>query len=200
MTIDMVTLKSEVVDTISDLTGLNPLTQIKWRDEPAASSWDITPIVYLRVTTFDDIGWQEERRGTHVAGTDDVVTVVQQKLFTLSLRCESYVQDISDPRFAGTIMSSLTTRLRRSTTTFDVQGSFAVAIYGPTKWFNYIDESDRQVSCYVKDLRCVTVDYDIDTMVGAGGYINEAIISGSVLNQDGSTIQTVSLDVKGTNP
>jgi hypothetical protein len=187
--IDWQAIKDQIRQAVSELTEMQP-NQVIWRDEAKGATWNNPPTIYLRIPGLQDIGVAEER--TTLPGPDDnvVVEVSQQKTFMLQVRCESFEQNIASPKFPGTILSTLRTRLRRSTSIFQRAGLFAIWDYGRVNKADFIAQDGRQVPCYVVDLRCATVDNDLDVSVGAGGWIREAEIAGTV------DAVAVNLDVK----
>lgn len=189
MSIDWAAIKATASGLVATLTGL-PDRQIRWRDEAAAGTWGNVPMIYLRISSITDVGFADERRDQPSDPTADaIVTVTQQKRFVLSIRCESFTQDIASPDHAGTIIGTLKTRLQRHSTVFS-DSSMAILLYGDAKWFNYIRDG-RQVCVYTLDLTCGTVDSDVDTTPGAGNWIKEVQIQGTVDSD------VITLDVKG---
>lgn len=191
--IDWGTIKQQIEQTVAELTDLSP-SQVQWRDEAKGGAWNNMPVIFLRIRSIEDVGFQEERRTQPTATDNAVVNVVQQKSFVLSLRCESFEQNIESPKHAGTLVSTLRTRLRRSSSIFDRGVYFAIWDYGKANWVDYVNTAGRQVSCYVLDLRCATVDNDLDTTPNAGGWIGEAQVAGTVT--DGANPIPVTQDVK----
>jgi hypothetical protein len=193
--IDWVTIKPTAKGLIADLTQLGS-DRVLFADEAEGGTWSRDPHIRLTIFGLGEIGHQEERYQQPVLNdtTDDLqVNIVEQKRFTLSVRCEGDTQDIADPMHAGSILETLKTRLRRPTSAARMQGIFAIADYRPTKRVDYRDQDGRQVSAYVMDLACTTVDNDADDTPGAGGFVNETIINGTV---SGVTLPTI--DTKGS--
>lgn len=192
--IDWVAIKGALKPLVSDLMGLPP-EQIRWQDEPEGTSWVNFPTVLLRVKSIVGNGTEEERREDQ--GDDDqTVNVCGQKHFTLSIRVESDTQDISDPNQAGAFGETLKTRLARTSSVERLTPIMGIADFLSTTWFDYVDKAGRQISTYVMDLLCLTVDNDPDTTDGAGSFINEAEIDGT-LTDDAGINHAISLDVKG---
>lgn len=187
--IPWLTIRTEVAAVMLAVTGL-PTPQVYWRDEPIAATWHADPMVSMRIGMTAGRGIEEEALAYSGPNADQTVTMTGQRDFTLSLRAESFEQDVSSPKFAANMLDQIRIRLRRSSTRAMVT-SFALQTFEPTRWFNYKSDG-RQVSCYVLDIHCSAVDTDIDTTPGAGGWINEVDINGTV---DGNP---VALDVKGS--
>lgn len=190
--IDWAPIKSGIKSLLVDLTGVTP----RWNDEAEGGVWSGDPSLWLRLRALSEIGYEDERRSQPTATDDAIVNTTQQKTFTLSIRAESFSQDIADPRHAGAMLETIKTRLKRRSTAIRLAGLFSIATYQPTKFFNYRDADDRLLNVYVMDLNCATVDNDIDTTPGAGGWINEVTTVGTITDA-GATPQTLNLDVKG---
>ena len=177
MSVNWAGIKHDVETMVAALTGL-AANQVKWKEEAAGGTWALSPMIYLEIKSIKEVGYADERRefpDQHLSA-QQTVEVVQQKRFILSIRCESFQQDIASPDHAGTIIGTLKTRMQRSTAIFD-RGLFSVSLYGDTKWFDFKRDS-RTVCCYVLDLTCGAVDSDTDTSADAGDWINEARIQG----------------------
>lgn len=191
-------IKSTAKALVADLTKLGP-ERVRWRDEAEGSTWTKDASIYLAVRDIRDLDYGQELRSNatdtdgNVIDTDQDVTIAVQKAFTLSVRCESFSQDLSDKRHAGAILDAFSTRLCRSSTIERLRGIFAIADSTPPLWIGYVD-NDRQVSVYQMDLFCLTVDNDIDDTVGAGSYIDEIEIEGTIV--DGANQRTIDLDIK----
>lgn len=192
--IDWTNVKRTVKPLVARLCDIT-LTQVQWKDEPASSAWTNAPTVYLTIKDVAEIGIDEERRQAN--GNDDMtITVCGQRRFTLQVECESFQGPIDEARNAAAVLSRLKTRLRRSSTIETLHGIFGVETWTPARKIDYV-ANDRAISKYVLDLHCVTVDNDDDSTAGAGGFINEVLIDGTLT--DGGTLTfTPSLDVKGT--
>lgn len=191
-------IKAATKPLIADLSGL-PLVQVRWQDEPEGSSWVDAPVILLRLKDEDGIGIEEERRATAEElevdpSLADEVVVCAQKRFTLGIRCESFVDDIADPRHAGVILSAVKTRLARTSTVERLHGIFGIETIQKTVRTGYTDDSGRALSVYIMDLWCLTVDNDVDTADGSNDVIEEVIVIGEVT--DGETVLPVNLDVK----
>jgi hypothetical protein len=195
--IDWVTIKGAVKPLISDLMSI-PLAQVRWRDEAEASAWTAYPRFDLRILALGTFGYAEDRRSQPTATDDAIVNTVAQKRFTLSVRCDSDCQDLSAvqsgnvQRHAGALMETLKTRLQRQSTRNRIAGVFSITDFQPTRWFDYVDASGRQMSAYVLDLFCATVDNDLDVSPGAGGWINEVTGTGTL------DVGTLTYDIKGS--
>lgn len=192
--IDWPTIKDETRQAICRSIALDP-TQVRWRDEAVASTFVNDPSIWLRTSMTRRHGIEEELLTFVAPNRNQSVVLRGQRRFTLQVRAESFEQDISSPNFAGNLIDAIAIRLMRSSTRAGVT-SFAIEERLPTVFFSY-KESGRQVSCYVMDMMCLTVDYDPDISDGAGGWINEAIINGSILDASINAVP-VSLDVKGS--
>ena len=94
---------------------------------------------------------------------------------------------------------ALRIRLKRSTSIQARSGIFAVREVLMSKWLGYI-EANRPISAYVLDILCGAVNVDVDDTAGAGGWIGEVQTTGTVKEQDGSTIANVSTDSTYTHP
>jgi hypothetical protein len=186
-------IKQTAHDVITDLTG----AKVIWSDESQGGIWEQGAIIYARISALKGSGIPEEDREPN--GTDDqTVTMVAQKTFTLSLRCETFNQDLGSGKHAGDIMERLKTRLKRTSTIERLRGIFAVQEELATNRFSYASQG-RQVSCYVLDLGCATVDVDTDDTEDAGGFINRVhSFSHYTENNDGTNTKTqVDVDVRG---
>lgn len=197
--IDWATIKKTAHDVIAGVMHLEP-GQVRWRDEAEGGTWMRSPTLLLSIFAPSDVGYAEERR-THANDTDDAQVVVsQQKSFTLSVRAESFTQKIDEPNHGAALLETLKTRLQRSTSISRLAGIFAITSFDKTRPFDYVDESNRKVSAHVMDLMCATVDNDLDTSEGAGGWIREVRGSGTIKetgpgNPPADT--TINLDVTG---
>ena len=190
-------IKATMASQIARLTHLDP-KQVRWLDEPVGPVWGNVPMVYLRRIANASIGMYEERRTDDdlAPAGDQSVTMVRQKLFTVSVRAESFTQDLGDPAFAGNIIDLLETRIYRTTAVEDRLGLFAIVGNEPIRFFDYTAEG-RQISCHVLDLRCATVDNDNDDTDDAGGWIQRVQGTGTLYGVDNTdVIATISEDVK----
>ena len=168
---------------------------VKWADEAEGGTWNNAPCIYLRLgPAVSDVGFDEERYAQPTATDDQIVTDVQQKTFTVTMRCESFDQDIASPTHAGAIMSTVRTRLMRPSSVFAPErwGIFSVLNNGKVNRLSY-KSAGRQVTCYATDLLLSAPDVDVDTTVGAGGWIGDAVIAGTIKDTPGDI--SVSLDV-----
>lgn len=192
--IDWVSIKALAKAVLVDLSGV----AVVWQDEAEGSAWTQMPCIFVRISSLGQVDQAMELREDDDAGHDQTVTLAVQKRFTLSLRCESFDQDLASGRHAGDILERVKTRLRRSSTIERLRGIFAVQQVLGTAWFRY-ESQGRQVSAYTLDLLCATADNDVDDTDGAGGYIDEVkVASQYVKAPDGSRTKTqVSLDVRG---
>lgn len=181
--IDWATIKSTAHDVIADVMQLKP-DQVRWRDEAEGGTWMLDPTITLRIFGTSDIGYAEELRSTPNATDDQVVTVSQQKRFTLSVRAESFTQKIDDPKNAAAMLETLKTRLQRSTSITRMAGIFGIAAFQSSKNASYVDENNRMVNAFVMDLSCSTVDNDVDTSQDAGKWIGSTQGQG-VIKQTG---------------
>ena len=195
--IQWLNIKLAAKSTIVSLLALQP-SQVRWRDEAEGGAWTNSPALWLRLFGLGEIGHAEELRynDPSTPDADAVVTVTQQKRFTLSVRAESFEQKIQGIAHAGSMLETLKTRLRRTSSVEKLAGIFAIAQYLPTRFVDYVDENNRQVSAYVMDLSCLTVDNDVDSTTGAGGWINEVKGTGTI-NDAVSTPISVPIDVSG---
>lgn len=192
--IDWTGIKQTLGDVLADISELGPQA-VRWVDEAGGPIWDTTPTLYLRLASVSREGIEENRR-TFVNTTSDLeVVVTGQRRFTLSIRVESFEQNIASTVFAGNIADRIALRLMRTSTLERLAGVCGIESRQPTKWFDY-KANGRQVSVYVIDVAMRTVDNDADTFAGAGGWINEAFID-SVPGDD-VIDSAISLDVKGT--
>lgn len=191
MSIDWPTIKNTISAQIATLTALDP-SRIRWVDEPSGILAGALPVIWLRVSSLVPVGMEYETR-TDNGTNDQTVTVIGQRDFTLSIRIESFTPDIADDRHSMNIGEALRTRLKRSTSIQARSGIFAVRNVLMSKWLGYI-ESNRPVSAYVLDVLCGTVNVDTDNTIGAGGWIGEVQGTGTIKEQDGSTIATPSID------
>jgi len=187
--IDWATIKSEMAQAVAICAQIDP-TQVRWRDEAMGSTWAKGVSVWLRASMVRRHGIEEQNLGYVSPTSNQTVTMRGMRKFTMSVRAESFEQDMGQATFAGNIIDAIAMRIMRSSTKALIT-SFAIEDRLPTTFFSYKSDG-RQVSCYVMDMMCLTADYDLDTNPAAGGWINEAIITGTV----DST--AVSLDVKGS--
>lgn len=192
--IDWKTIKPLLKSLVIELTQLDD-KRVRWRDEPEGSTWAAEPMVYLRARGIDGFGIGEEITDELPDGTQEV-SVCVQKSFTLSMRVESFTQDVSDPNFAGNVLERFKTRRWRTSTVERMHKLLSILTWTPTVWFDYLDNDGRQVSCYNADFVFGAADNDIDTTPGAGDVIEETIVQGTVTS-DGTPI-AVNLDVKAT--
>lgn len=185
-------IKPLLEDIIGDLTGAN--AKVRWEDEPKMATWGDVPMVTLRVTPTVAQGQEEEFTGTVVTETENLSTVVAgQRQFTLGVKVESFEQDIKSDKFAANVMEKLRIGLKRSTTQARYQGIFAIENRLAINWTDYVDNSGRQVSCYIMDLAMRTVNNDVDESISAGGFISEVGVRSDVLHDVDSQIN---LDIK----
>lgn len=191
--IDWANIKRVTKPLFARLCGI-PLAQVQWKDEPEASSWTNTPTLILALKDTGEIGIDEERRSDN-APNDETVTVCGQRRFTLQVECESFSGPIDDPNNAAAVIARLKTRLSRTSTVEELHGIYGIETWEKTRKIEYVSD-DRNVSKYVMDLHCLTVDNDDDTTAGAGGYINEVLIDGTLKN--GTQTIDVLMDVKGS--
>lgn len=191
--IDWPTIKATASSLVADLSGLGA-DGVKWRDEPRQPQWGYRTMIYLRASSTRALGFEEEIRGDN--GDDDqTVTVYGQRAFTLSVRCESSVIDIADPRHPENVLELLVTRLARTSTSERIHGVFAISTRESIAYVPYFEQG-RQVNAYVLDLQCLTISADIDDTADAGGWIDEVQVgSSSIKDTDGSVLGTVTLDV-----
>lgn len=197
MGVDWATIKSTISSQIATLTKLDP-RYVRWVDEPSGTLAGALPVVWLRVSSLVPVGMDYETRADNGTG-EQTVTVVGQRDFTLSIRIESFTPDIADDRHSMNIGEALRVRLKRSTSIQARSGIFSVREILMSKWLGYI-ESNRPVSTYILDLLCGTVSTDVDDTTGAGDWIGEVQGSGTIKNQDGSTIDSPTFDATQAHP
>lgn len=192
--IDWLTIKPLAQEVIRDLSGC----KVVWQEESQGTTWEKDPIVYLRISSLVQFGTPAEVRQDDPHGiVDSTVIVSAQKRFTLSLRAESFDQDLEDGKHAGDILERVKTRLKRSSTIERLRGVFCVLQELGANSFTYRNQN-RIVSCYTLDLLCGTVDNDIDDAVNAGGFIDEIrATSHFVRGPDGNPTKTqVNVDAR----
>lgn len=182
MSVNWTLIKAQINELIIEMTGLTA-AQVVWRDEAAGGQWLTSPQIYLRISSITDVGYADELRTQQTDPTkDSVVTTVQQKKFVLSVRCESFEQDIANANHAGSILGTLRTRLQRTSSVWTDHDEMVLLTYGGAKWFNYVKDG-RQVCVYTMDMVCGTVDVDVDTTPGTGQWIKEVIVDGLVKSE-----------------
>lgn len=174
--IDFTSIKAEIDAFMPDLSGL-PAAAIRWRDEPAGSSWTQGSSLWMRLQSTSRMGIEEEFR-TDNGVSNQTVTLVGQRQFSWNIRAESFEEDIASDAFAGAIIDRVAIRLMRSSQIF-ARTAFGIVHRTPTQFFSYKDMG-RQVSCFVLDILCVTKDTDIDASTHAGDWIGSARVHGTV--------------------
>jgi hypothetical protein len=191
--IDWAGIKSVTKPLVAQLCGI-PVSQVRWAEESEGSMWTNDPQVRLTIRSVTEIGVDEERRvddGTH----EGIITVVGPRTFTLEVHAESQVQDVSDARHAGALLSTFKTRLSRTSTVEALQAYYAVSERGPTQYVPYRDANGALIDTYTLDLICLTADNDTDDSPDSGQFIGEVIGDGKV-NIDGGVQIDVPFDVK----
>ena len=191
MSIDWPTIKSEISSLIADIGSISS-KQVIWVDEAQGATWQQEPAVYLRISSVVRVGIEEERLTSSPQGLNQTVNVCGQRQFTLSIRAESFEQNVASDNFAGNLIDRIAIRIMRSTSIARLT-SCAVSTRQPTRWFNYKSDK-RQVSAYIADFIMLTVDNDIDTSADAGGWIGEAVISGTVKDAPGNVSVVVDVN------
>ncbi len=174
--IDFTTIKTEINAFMPDISGL-PAAAIRWRDEPAGSSYTQGASLWMRLQSVTRTGIEEEFRADDPPG-QQTVTLVGQRQFMWNVRAESFEQDIASEDFAGNILERVNIRLMRSSQIW-ARTAFGIVNRTPIQFFSY-KESGRQVACYVLDIQCVTKDTDIDASTHAGDWIGSVRVYGDV--------------------
>lgn len=190
--IDWATIKPLIKAQVSELSGVID-SAVRWVDEPSGPMDGFDLVIYLRISAVSGVGREEERYESNGAN-DQTVTVVGQREFTLSIRCESFTQDITDPRHAMNVVERVKTRFHRTSAVQDRLGAFAVGTNLGNTWFSFIDAGGRPIDTYIADFRCLTSDADEDLTPDAGAWIGEVVTNGTVTS--GSDTDTIQLDVK----
>ncbi len=187
-------IRDTLAAVIAATTSL-PLDAITWAGEIPASSAVITTRAVLSTPTVAGIGIDEVR--SSVNGLNDVtVNLCGQRRFTWSIQIESQ----EDTQLAYVLIDNVRTRIRRQSIR-DMLNVVGVAIgteLGATQ--RNVVQNGRQVTWAVMDMNMLAVENDLDTTLGAGQWIGEALIAGTVgdANPDG-TAQTVTLDVNSAD-
>lgn len=164
-----------ILSTIAEI----PPNAIRWMDEAQGSVWTGSPALFLRISPTSTQGIDVESVTAEGDSNPQVVTVDGQRRFTLSVRCESFEQDIASPEHAANIADTIRIRLKRTSTIAQWRGVCALEAMQPTNRVPYKNQG-RNVSAYVIDLMMRTADQDIDTTLGSGDWIGEVIIDGQV--------------------
>lgn len=196
--IDWAGIKGATAPLFARLTGLTD-AQVRWADESEGAAWTDDPHLELTISDTGSIGMDEERRddSEDVAGggnNDGIVTVVGPRTFTLTVACESQVNNIDDARNGAAILGNLLTRLNRQTSIDALVDYYAISDWTKIRRVSYRDRDGNLINRYVFDIFCLTADNDIDTTQDAGGWMGEVIGSGTV--NDGQTAHAVTFDVK----
>jgi hypothetical protein len=195
--LDWNNLKTTAQNLIADLSGLG-LRGVHWRDEPRDPTWGYGAQIYLRFSAIRQQGIEEEFLEESVNPTDDqIVTMVGRRGLTLSVRCESSVYDVASPQHPQAVLEKIAIRLRRTSTgqRLSEAQAFAISSIETIQYVPYFEQG-RQVDCFVLDVQCNATDVDVDDTLGAGDYIDEAVIGPSdVKDTDSNILQTVMLDV-----
>lgn len=182
--IDWKAIKAQLGAIIADISELGP-EHVRWMDESQGSEWHVEPSIFLRLKTTKRQGIEEERRTDVEIEVDDetkvvdqVVEMVGQRQFTLSIRVESFDQDVASERFAGNVVDRIAIRLMRSTTKERLT-SCAIETREATQFLDYLS-GGRRVSCYVLDVQMRTIDIDRDKTAAAGSFIERVEGEGTI--------------------
>jgi hypothetical protein len=198
--IDWATIKPSISSQIATITGLAPAPNgpVRFVDEPGGQLAGISPLVWLRIDNIVTVGVDREVRTDNGTG-QQTVTVVGDREFTLKVRVESFTPDIADPKHAANVGEAIKTRLKRSTSAQARAGIWGVREVLATKKLEYV-EANRPITAYLVDVLCCTVDNDVDATTGVGDWIGEVQGSGTVKQQDGTTIDAPTFDATYLRP
>ena len=198
--IDWVTIVPLIKKQIADFSGIDPYL-VRWVDQPSGPLNGASPVIYLRIKDVREVGDDEERYDTSnvAAGTannDQLTTIVGQRSFTLSIRCESFTADVTNPLSGANIIGTIKSRFSRTSAQAERSGVYNVTDWLNTMFFAFVADG-VPVNVYNCDLKCVTVDLDDDLSVDAGAWIGETVgASTSILDVDGiATLTQESIDV-----
>lgn len=195
--IDWASIKPLIRSQVARLAEITE-SNVRWTDETGSGPLaGAVPIVWMRVTALVGIGADEERFTPN--GTDEqTVTVVGQRAFTLSLRCESFTPDVTDSRNAMSILERVKTRMWRTSFADERAGIFGVADCLAARWLAFT-EANLVRPTYLCEFKCLTVDNDVDNTVDAGAWIGEVLSTGTVKEVDGTVVASPSIDVDARN-
>jgi len=191
-------IKPVISGQIQQSTGLDK-DQVRWVDEKGANTNGLFPVIWLRITNVKATGWDEARFMPPAANapTDDLIPIlVGQRSFTLSIRCESFTPDETDPLHSKNIIETVKTRIWFDSYIEQRYGVFAINDDIAVKWFNYV-EDNRQMSCAVMDLMCSTMNIEINDAPNAGAWIDEVLINSTPIYDEGATAATVADNTAG---
>lgn len=207
--IDWDGIQTATTKLFAQLTGL-PLSQVRWQDQSEGSVWTNDPHLELTMEGPRQVGQDEERRDDSLDGelpldpennppttNDGIITVCGPREFTLTVACESQVQNLRDKRHGAAIISNLLTRLSRTSAVEALQEFYGIIDWTDIKRIPYRDKEGRLINRYVIDLLCLTADNDVDNTPQAGAWIGEVKGTGTV-TADGTTF-TIPYDVKETD-
>ena len=198
--IDWVRIAPLIKKQVAEFSGIDPYL-VRWVDQPSGPLNGASPVIYLRIKDVREIGDDEERYDTTnvAAGTannDQLVLVVGQRGFTLSIRCESFTADVTNPLSGANIICAIKSRFSRTSAQLERSGVYNVTDWLNTMFFAYIADG-VPTNVYVADLKCVTVDVDEDLSTDAGAWIGETQSSAAPLSDVDSnpTATQPSMDV-----
>lgn len=176
------------LSSVAALSGVAPAA-IGFTDQPTAPTWNLGPTLRMQIRNIKGVGIDYEERvdvaPPNAGNLPQAVTVVGQRQFTWSIRCEVYNSDPAT--IAVEYLDALRTRLQRTTTMLDILQPAGLAIVDATMAAQQVPnvKNQRIVSTYVLDIVMACAENDVDSAADAGGFINTVVISSSK-NPDGS--------------
>jgi hypothetical protein len=177
---------------VSTMIGIPP-GNVVWKGSFQEGSRVVGTRVVLQANSIKTTGWDEERREDPDALDDQVVNRCGQRSFTWTIQIEC--QNQGAVTTARVLADQIRVRLWRPSTLAIVNNAnMAMGNILGTAERDFVDDG-RMISWASVDVNVISVENDIDDSPGAGSWIGEALIDGTI--KSGTDTISVSLDVKG---
>jgi len=182
-------IRPAILSAVVSATGLAP-SCVFWKGSKEEAGWTSGGVVAkCNILSPGQFGRDESRAKYDPNTQTRTVTNSGARKFTLSVRFET--QDGSDSGVALVYADRLRTRIRRrSIADALLAAEVSVATMNDTQTFDGIRMQGRIISVAAMDLIMNGVENDVDTTQGAGDWIKQASMTGTLTDTDG-TITTV---------
>ncbi len=182
-------MRDALAAAIPAMIGVNP-SNVVWKGSLEEGSRVVGTRVVLQANSIISAGWDEAR--LEQEGDDDQnVNRCGQRQFTWSIQIEC--QNQGPAATARVLADQIRVRLWRPSVLEIVQAAgMAMADIKGTSERDYIDDG-RLISWASIDVTVLSVENDTDDSPGAGSWIGEAIVDGTVTS--GTQTKTVHLDI-----
>jgi hypothetical protein len=178
-------IRPALLSAVVQTTGLKP-SCVFWKGSKEEAGWTSGGVAAKCSIASPGAFGRDEIRSSYDAVTQTrTVTISGARRFTFTVRFET--QDGSDSGIAVTYADRLRARIRRRSIADALRAAeVSVATIQDTQTIDGVKSQSRVLSVAVVDLIMNGVENDVDTTEGAGDWVKQASMTGTLTNADGT--------------